>query len=167
MTSTHEFIANIGVASISTNVPFLVIFLLHRSQFQVAWGITRRHSKCTWRVHNLQEKWEEPLVYVIIIVMLLVLKLISHCLWDLIFGFWMLQAGNVENAVSFCCSSGWYGVFLFLNRLLLLIETCNLGLFLLVPIFQINLNTCKAQLCVLYFPCKSNLFNSKYSLSHT
>lgn len=166
MTSTHEFIANVGVASISPNVPFLVIFLLHRSQFHVA-GITRKQSKCTWRVHNLQDKWEEPLVYVIIIVMLLVLKLISHYLWDSIFGFWMLQAGNVENAVSFYCSSGWCGGFLFLNRLLLLIETCNLGLFLLVPIFQINLNTCKAHLCVLYFPCKSNLFNSKYSPSHT
>jgi len=81
----------------------------------------------------------------------------------------MLQPGNAENAAYFYCSSDWCGGFLvlFLNRNLLLAETCNRGLLPLILIFQINLNTCKAHLCVLYFSCKSDLFNSKYSLSHT
>lgn len=69
--------------------------------------------------------------------------------------------------ISVAALVGMVVLVLFLNRILSLIETCNLGLFLLVLVFQINLNTCKAHLCVLYFPCKINLFNSKYSLSHT
>lgn len=114
MISTQEFIANVGIAGISPNVPFLVV-LLHRSEFSssVFLSLHERSRNSNPNTHEgfVIYRGRRPPGFCIIIIMPLVLKLISNYFWDLFFDFWMLQAVNIDNTAYFCCSSGWYGGF--------------------------------------------------------